>query len=73
MEETVKKAQLLKKSGCNKKSEPNESTPGTSHDQSDLSDSGEESDQLPSSSRKKMRFQSSEDESSSSSEEKKKV
>ncbi|PFX11246.1 hypothetical protein AWC38_SpisGene25147 [Stylophora pistillata] len=68
-----KKAQLLKKSGCNRKSEPNEPTPGTSHDQSDLSDFGEESDQLPSSSRKKMRFQSSEDESSSSSDENKKV
>ena len=41
-----------------------ESRPGTSHDLSDQSDSGEESDQPLSSSRKKMKLQSSEDESS---------
>ena len=39
-----------------------ESRPGTSHDLSDQSDSGEESDQPLSSSRKKMKLQSSEDE-----------
>lgn len=65
-----KKVQSSKETPYNKESEPNEPTPGTSNDQSDLSDSGEESDQPLSSSRKKMRLQSSEDESSVSSEEK---
>lgn len=46
-----------------KESEISESRPGTLHDQSDLLDSGEESDQPLSSSKKKMKLQSSEDES----------
>ena len=41
-----------------------EPRPGTSHDLSDQSDSGEESDQPLSSSRKKMKLPTSEDESS---------